>query len=77
MHAEHWTTEDCELEGYAVRVSSYQLGIAYITEVESIDSGSVIARAIAECSEESRTRAFDSASRRLLCRRDLNLTVGG
>jgi hypothetical protein len=77
MHAEHWRTENSELEGYAVKVSSYQLGDAHITEVESIDSGSMIARAVDERAEESRSKALESASRRLLWTRDLNLTVDG
>lgn len=77
MHAERWSIEDCEVEGCAVKVRSYQLGIAYVTEVELIDSGFVIARAVAQGAEESRSKALENASRRLLWTRNLTLTVGG
>jgi hypothetical protein len=77
MHAEHWTTEDCELEGYAVRVSSYQLGIAYLTEIESIDSGTLVGRGVAGSFQESRQKALAIASQRLLRASYFNLTVGG
>jgi hypothetical protein len=77
MHAENWRSENCELEGYAVRVSSYQIGIAYLTEIESIDSGSLVGRGVAGSFQESRRKAFAIASERLLRTRSFSLTVGG
>ncbi len=77
MRAEGWASEELELEGWAVKVTSYRIGQAFLTEVESCDSGVIIARGIAPTREDSRREAFETASRRLLRTRRIELTVGG
>jgi hypothetical protein len=77
MRAEGWTTEDSALEGWDVKITSYQIGEAVLTEVESRASGVVIARGIAPTKDDSRREAFEKAARRLLSTRRVELTVGG
>jgi hypothetical protein len=77
MRAENWTRRELELEGWAVKVTSYQIGESFVTEIESIDTGATIARGIAKTQEESSKEAFETASRRLLRTRRFHLTIGG
>jgi len=77
MRAEGWVTEELELEGWPVTVTSYRIASSFLTEVESGCSGSILARGIGSTREESRREAFETASRRLLHSRFSDLTVGG
>jgi hypothetical protein len=77
MRAENWSRRELELEGWPVKVTSYQLGESFVTEIESTDTGATIARGIAKTPEESSQQAFEAASRRLLRTRRFHLTIGG
>jgi hypothetical protein len=77
MRAEAWSAEELELENWAVKITSYQIGKAFLTEVESRASGVTLARGIAPTKEDSRREAFAAAARRLLRTRRIELTVGG
>jgi hypothetical protein len=77
MRAEGWAVEELELEGWAVKITSYRIGERFLTEVESSASGVIIARGIAPTKEDSRREAFDKAAGRLLHTRRIELTVGG
>ncbi len=63
MRAENWNKQETELEGWAVRITSYQIGESYITEVAGTDSGAMVARGIAPSAEESRQKAVEGAER--------------
>jgi len=60
-----------------VRIISYRLDEFYVSEVESASSGATIAMIVATIPEEARREALETAARRLLRTRDLELTVGG
>jgi hypothetical protein len=77
MRAENWKRRESEIEGWPVKVTSYQIGDSYITEIEASASGSTIARAIGKTSGDSWTQASEAASRRLLRTRRMELTIGG
>jgi hypothetical protein len=77
MRAENWEKRELEIEGWPVKVTSYQLGDSYITEIEARASGSTVARAIAKTSADSWKEASEAARRRLLRTRRMNLTIGG
>jgi hypothetical protein len=77
MRAEGWAAEELKWEGWDVKVTSYRIGNAFLTEVESRASGVTIARGIALTKEDSRREAFVAAARRLLRTRRIELTVGG
>jgi hypothetical protein len=79
MHAENWRTQYLQLEGWLVRLTSYQIGQSYIAEVESSDSGAIIVRATGKTQEQVQCEAIETATRRLLRTRhiDPRLTVGG
>jgi hypothetical protein len=77
MRAENWERRELEIEGWPVKVTSYQLGDSYVTEIEASATGSTIARGIAKSSTDSWKEASEAASRRLLRTRRINLTIGG
>ncbi|HEX4169916.1 MAG TPA: hypothetical protein VHZ55_31000 [Bryobacteraceae bacterium] len=77
MRAEDWNKQETELEGWAVKITSYRIGDSYLTEVEAKDSGATVARGIAESAEASRRKALQSATERLQRTRRINLTIGG
>jgi hypothetical protein len=77
MRAENWERRELEIEGWPVKVTSYQLGDSYITEIEASATGSGIARGIAKTSEDSWKQASEAASRRLLRTRRVDPTIGG
>ena len=76
MRAENWTQEEVELDGWAIRLRSYQINDRFLTEVEAESSGIIIARGIASSREESRREALETASRRLRRTKLLDLTLG-
>ena len=77
MHAENWMEYPTELERWPVTVTCYRISSSYVTQVESSPSGKVIARSIAASRDESEKQAFETAKRRLLHTRYIELTVGG
>jgi hypothetical protein len=77
MRAENWEKREWEIEGWPVKVTSYQLGDSYVTEIEASASGATVARATAKTSGDSWKEASEAARRRLLRTRRMNLTVGG
>jgi hypothetical protein len=77
MRAENLEKRELEIGGWPVKVTSYQLGGSYITEIEASATGSGIARSVAASSEESWKQASETATRRLLRTRRMDLTVGG
>jgi hypothetical protein len=77
MRAENLEKRDLEIGGWPVKVTSYQLGESYITEIEASATGSSIARSIAASSEESWKQASEAATRRLLRTRRMDVAVGG
>ncbi len=77
MRAENWDRRESEIEGWPVKVTSYQIGDSYITEIEASASGSTIARGIGKTSGDSWKAASEAASRRLLRTRRMDLTIGG
>ncbi len=77
MRAENWDRRELEIEGWPVKVTSYQIGDSYITEIEASASGSTIARGIAKTSGDSWKQASEAAGRRLLRTRRMDLTIGG
>jgi hypothetical protein len=66
-----------DLEGQAVKITSYRIGRAFLTEVESRASGVVLARGIAPTKEDSRIAAFQTAAKRMLRAQYAALMVGG
>ncbi len=66
-----------DLDGQAVKITSYRIGGAFLTEVESRASGLILARGIAPTKEDSRIAAFQTAAKRLLRTRCVDLMVGG
>jgi hypothetical protein len=82
MRADNWISEEVELEGWAVKVTSYEINDRFLTEIDAMSSGTTLARGIASNREESRGEAFKTASRRLQRTRLIDvafgdLTVGG
>jgi hypothetical protein len=77
MRAENWQRRELEIEGWPVKVTSYEIGDSYITEIEASATGSTIARATGKTSADSWKEASEAASRRLLRTRRMDLTVGG
>jgi hypothetical protein len=67
------------LEGEQVNVIYYRVGDYYLTEVECLESGNLIARGIADHPEESERNALRKAAQCLVRRRAsyLDLMVGG
>jgi len=79
MRAEESLKQSLELEGWHVHLSSFRIGGQYLAEVEVESSGVTIARATDELRAIAEERAIESATKRLLRTRrvDLDLTVGG
>jgi hypothetical protein len=79
MRAENWGKEELELEGWPVKVITYRIDDSFFTEIESSSSGAVIARSAGKVQQAVRSEAIETATRRLLRTRrlDLSLTVGG
>lgn len=76
MHVRNWHTEEIEVEGYSLKLRSYELGGLCVTELES-EPGSTLARAIGKSPNESRAEALQTATRRLLWPHYCRLMVGG
>jgi hypothetical protein len=75
-----WTLKESEetvLEGLAVKIVSYQVGGGFVTQIETSEDGSLMARGIAHSSAESLGRALVSFSERALALQRCELTVGG
>ena len=67
-----------ELDGYPVRITCYQVGSAFVTEVQSeARANPPIARSIFSTQEDSLRDALQSASQRLSRANEWQLTVGG
>lgn len=77
MRAENWNKQETELEGWTVKITSYQIGESYLTEVAGKDSGAMVARGIAASAEESRQKAIENATDKLQRTRRVDLTIGG
>jgi hypothetical protein len=79
MRAEDFQKKPLELAGWTVTLTSYRLGGRYLAEVESISSGVTIARANHEARTAAEELAIETALKRLVKTRrvDLDLTVGG
>jgi hypothetical protein len=71
------TSHAFELEAEAVKITSYRIGPAFLTEVQSRSSGAIIARGIAPTKEDSRIAAFQTAAKRMLRAQYAALMVGG
>jgi hypothetical protein len=75
-----WNSNPCEetiLNGLPVKISSYQVGNGFVTEIEESERGRVIVRGIAKSSGESFVQALDAFSRRVSYFECFDLTVGG
>jgi hypothetical protein len=68
---------ELDLDSQAVKITSYRIGCAFLTEVESRASGAILARGIAPTKEDSRLAAFQKAAQRLTRNRSVDLMVGG
>ncbi|MCU1291274.1 MAG: hypothetical protein JWP08_124 [Bryobacterales bacterium] len=79
MRAENWNKQEFELEGWTVKLTSYQIGQTQVAEVEAVASGAVIARSTDQLREQAEKTALENARKRLLRTRrtDFDLTVGG
>jgi hypothetical protein len=71
------TSHGPELETEAIKITSYRIGRAFLTEVESQTSGAIIARGIAPTKEDSRVAAFQNTAKRMLRLQCAELMVGG
>lgn len=70
-------TNEVKVEGLRVKVASYRVGPAFVTEAELCSDPDVTARSVGETKEVSLHRALGSLSMRLQYFRHLCLTVGG
>jgi hypothetical protein len=69
--------EETLFDGLPLKVTSYEVGSAFVTEVEDESGDSPVVRGIAPTPDESFRAAMRSLSRRLLHNQWLCLTVGG
>lgn len=53
------------LEGWPVRIVSYQAGDRFHCQIDNVEPGANIARAIADTREEAERKAIEDATRRL------------
>ncbi|HET6469424.1 MAG TPA: hypothetical protein VFG43_13710 [Geminicoccaceae bacterium] len=65
LRALDYRSRRTELAGWPVRVTSYQLGDRFRSEVDNVDPGAVIARAEAASREEAEEIACTKATQRL------------
>ena len=79
MRADGFQKKPLDLGGWAVHLTSYQLGHQFVAEVEAISSGVTVARANHDDRALAEEHAIETALRRLgrTRRIDLDLTVGG
>ncbi|MEC7519066.1 MAG: hypothetical protein VYE22_04325 [Myxococcota bacterium] len=62
---EGYETREEELEGWPVRIASYQLGERFACKVDNVSPGAVIARGEGATREEAEGDAIERAARKL------------